>query len=296
MYCKNKMKSRFFLLFFVFVFLSLEFLSAGFPTTIIVNTAPNYSVMARVYNPGETLAHLESIYGSADENGVVIMTFEISEDQYELAMWLKDPDTGNYDLRYKRFEEVYITGHDFEINFYPGWYPLDQIENTDNSNETEEISNETEEVLNETINETSSLVDEQINGSLKKEKVTALSISDGTLFSNKRFFYYVGGIIVLVVIIIFFFKYRKYRKNNPREPKQVKVVKLSEMKGQQEQGKNDIPAQIEKIQEAKKMIQEAEEQIKKIQNPNMEKIEAAKKKLIEDQKDLMRLREEAKKE
>ena len=274
-----------------FAIFFLGFLSADISTTAVINTAPNYSILMRIYEIGGTQPITDSIYTASDGNGKSIVSFESPADEFEIEMWLKDPETGTYNLRHKRFEESFFAGVDFELDFYPSWYPIEQIEKARNS---EPLSNQTEEVLNETTETANETVEENVSAT---ETVTAHSISDSAFFRNKNVFYYIGGIIILAGLIILFFKYRKYRKLNPREPKKVKVVKLSEMKKDSDESSpksgNDIKAQEEKIEAAKKMIQEAEDEIKKIKNPNRDKIEAAKKKLIEDQKELMRLREEA---
>ncbi len=298
------MKKRLVLFSLLFGIVLINFLSA-ISTNIVVNTAPNYSIMARVYEVGGTQPVTDSVYVTSNEKGVSIINFELSIDDYDLEMWLRDPTTGSYNLRHERFEESYPAGVDFEMNFYPDWYPIEDIEKI---NSGESLSNETTAV-NETVvqspviladaeNETvdvpedTTLINET---SSKKGILTALSISDGTLFKNKNFFYYVAGIIVLAALFIFFFKYRKYRKENPREYKSVKVVKLSELKNPPQQyNAGDIKNQEDKIEQAKKMIQEAEGELKRLKSPNVDKIEQAKRKLIEDEKELMRLRRESK--
>lgn len=291
------------LIFLAFAIISINFISADIATTVVVNTAPNYSLMARFFYPGETLDYLEGIYTTSDANGVAILTFDLAEDQYEMALWLKDPDTGNYDLRYKRYDEIFNSGQDFTINFYPEWYHIDDYADIDivqPNVTTETATQNTSEIYNQTVNETipADTNMQQNNESSKRERVTALSISDGQISVTPKFFYYVGGIIILTAIVFFSFRYRRYLKNNPKQPKEIRTVKLSELQQQQREIQREnsgslIKEQEEKIQQARNMIREAEEELKRARNPSEDRIEAAKRKLIEDEKELMRLRREA---
>lgn len=288
----------------LFLFVIISFASASIPTTIVINTAPNHSLMIRMYNPG-TVEVLESMYKNSDEMGKLIISFDSPADEYDLEMWLKNPSTNTYDSDYahERFEETFTAGEGAELNLYPEWYHLDEFENLTKTNTAEVYANatagvETNETIqnnstNETIEIPETIASTENKNNKTKEKVTALSISDGKVSISGNILYYVGGIIVLAVLIIIFLRWNRKRNQYPREPKPVKVVKLSEITQQVRKDDNEIKSQEDKIEAAKKMIRDAEEQIKRARNPNYDRIEAAKRKLIEDERELMRLRREA---
>lgn len=274
------MKKRLVLFSLLFGIFLLSFISAV-STTVNVHTAPNFTVNAFFTDPNsDAYSTIKRMDINSSSSGLAVFTFDTTKTEFEVKLNLRKDGETHYSVLY---DEIFQTGGVIELDFYPKWSPEPVV-----VNETADIpENGTLDALENTtlINETSS----------KKGILTALSISDGTLFKNKNFFYYVAGIIILAALFIFFFKYRKYRKENPREYKSVKVVKLSELKNPPQQySAGDIKNQEDKIEQAKKMIQEAEDELKRLKNPNVDKIEQAKRKLIEDEKELMRLRRESK--
>lgn len=286
-YFTCKMVKTRLVVFFAFAILSMGFLSAV-TTTVNVHAPVNFTVNAFFTDPStNAYSVIEMMNEDTGSNGLAVLTLDTSKSEFELKLNLrKDGET-----HYSEDFGVFPTGGIIDLDFYPRWSPKPEV-----VGETESVNESSEEIVNETIEEIVEVDNETGINETSSEKLTAHSISDSAFFKGNNIFYYVGGLIVLAALIILFFKYRKYRKHNPREPKKVKVVKLSEMKEIQEKSNDSIKEQEEKIEAAKKMIEEAEGQIKKMKNQNNDKIEAAKRKLIEDQKELMRLREEAKKE
>lgn len=268
--------------FFALAILSLGSLNAV-TTTVNVHAPVNFTVNAFFTDPDSSAySVIQTINENTGDKGLAVLVLETSKDDFELKLNLRKDGETHYSEEYG----IFSTGGIIDLDFYPRWSPKPEVTNEIENETVEEIVNETLEVAeagNETVDEISS------------EKLTAHSISDSAFFRGNNIFYYLGGLIVLAGLIVLLFKYRKYRKHNPLEPKKVKVVKLSEMKEMQNKSNDNIKEQEDKIEEAKRMIEEAEEQIKKMKNKNNDKIEAAKRKLIEDQKELMRLREEAEK-
>jgi len=251
------------------------------PTSIKVNTVPDFNVTVSIR---DTSGYYHFQTKDSGEDGSVLIGFEIESSSYDLiSMTLKRAGQSEV-THFKRFEdESYITGEFVERDFYPSWYTPPETEQgneTETSNETTEMNSTTNETLEGTENVTAT------NG---EQKLTAFSISDGEVKINGRILLYTLGIIVLVVLIILFIR---WEKRKPKKEKKIKVTKLSEVK---QKNDDDIKAQEEKIENAKKMLQEAQEELKKLKDPSLNKIEQAKKKLIEDQKELLRLRNEAKK-
>ena len=284
----------------IFIFFSVVLLlglTSALSTTVVVNTAPNYSVMASLYKPGESYPSIESFYENSNENGRTVFTFDISESQYNLYLALKDPTTGDYNLKNKRFDEVFNSGQDIEMNFYPEWYHLEDglatpgnqpsISNISNNSAVSENTSSSNVTSANEINTTK--VQNTSNGSASgiNKDVTALSVSEGNVSTNSSVLYYAGGIVVLVVIIFLLWKWRKSR---PQEQKEIKVKKLSELRQEQNQ---DLKQQETKVEETRRMLREEEERLKRLRNPNEARIEEAKRKLIEDEKELMRLRRES---
>jgi hypothetical protein len=266
-------------------------------TTIIVNTAPNFTVNA-FFTEANSGAYsvIEMMNENSTSDGKAIFVLVTSKPEFELKLNLKKDGETHYSDDFDG--ESFPTGETIELDFYPKWYPKPQpkTENqTTESNETETISEET--VLNETVDEViqqnledNSEIENNSEVKNSKEKVTALSISDGTISINGKTLAYAGGIIVLALILFLFIR---WEMKKPKREKTIKVTKLSEIQQQKQEDTNDIKTQEEKINQAKKMIKDAEEQINKLKNPNMTKIEEAKRKLIEDEKELIRLRRES---
>jgi hypothetical protein len=273
-------------LFVLILVLSLVSVSAiEMETLIKVNTAPNFNVTVAIKDTNDYY-HFQT--EDSGKEGFVKIFFEVETLEYELSTISikREPDTEP--AYFVRFDETYQAGQTQEIDFYPKWSPKPLSENdtlnTTNETSTLETNNSSED-LNETLNETVEQSPEKLN---PEHKVTAFSITGGVISVSGRILYYVGGIVVLIIFLVFFIK---WEKNRPKKEKKIKITKLSEI---HEAKTEDIKKQEERIAEAKRMIQEAETEIKKIRNPNMNKIEQAKRKLIEDQRELMKLREEAK--
>lgn len=267
-------------------------------TTVIVNAPPNFTVNAFFTDANsEAYSVIEMMNENSGSDGKAIFIFTTSKLEFRLKLNLKKDGETHYSDNFGG--ESFQTGEAIELDFYPKWYPKPQpkTENqTTGSNVTNEtlseetISNETaEEVIQQNL-ENNSEIENSSEVKTSKEKVTALSVSDGTISINGKTLAYTGGIIVLALILFFFIR---WEMKKPKQEKKIKVTKLSEIQQQKQEDSDDIKKQEEKIDEAKRMINEAEERINKLKNPNMTKIEEAKRKLIEDEKELIRLRRES---
>lgn len=267
-------------------------MASAMSTTLVINTAPNYSLMVGLYEPGISYPAIQSIYEKSNEYGRTVITFDISPDQYELVLALKDPSTGDYNLKNKRLNYTFNTGEDVEVNFYPSWYHIDDGLADEGNSELLAPSEEntTDAAIPTTENTTEEITSAENtteNYSVKTTKdVTAFSISEGTVSINRSALYYAGGLIVPIILIILVIRWKKMK---PKKEEKIKVKKLSELKQEQNE---DLKDQELKVREAREALREEEERLKKLRNPNADRIEEAKRKLIEDEKELMRLRRE----
>lgn len=278
------MRSRNYFFILVLV-LSLTFVSSmKLDTTIKVDTAPNFNVTISIK---DTAGYYHFATKDSGADGSVLLGFTLETSSYELATFTLKRFGDDDPAYFKRFDdEPYSTGDFVELEIYPKWYTPPEPENetlvTIPENNTSE--NTTQEIaLNET--ETTNVTSPKN----KDHKLTAFSVSDGELRINGRVLLYALGLIFIGIFILLFIR---WERKKPKQEKKIKITKLSEFQQINNEG---IKQQEDKIEQAKKMLQQAQEELKKLKDPNMNKIEQAKKKLIEDQKELMKLREEAKK-
>lgn len=282
-----------FLLLFVLAIMCANFVNA-YEVTVQINTVPNFTVNAFfIETRTDAFSAIAIVNEETGKDGIAIMNFSTNKNEFEVKLNLKKDGETFYSVKYN---ETFSSSQGLiELDFYPKWY---QPKNTTNTTVTTQITAVNESESNQTLNETLEVsTEDSINETSSKGRMTVFSVFDSEGKMNTTLFYYIGGIIILAALIIIFFKYRKYKRNNPQEPKQVKTIKLSELQQQQRfqtnENENKIRSQEEKISQAKNMIKEAEDELKRMRDPNINKIEAAKRKLIEDERELMRLRRES---
>ncbi len=264
-------------------------------TSVTVHTVPGYKAMIRFLNPDyEYSSVLESFHYTANTNGDIIFTYETSRDDFDMDIWLtlEGEKMGN-----KRFDETFDTGFAIDVEFYPSWYtpPVKETPEVNGTNETEEavvetIATETEEAIEEVTQI------EEVKAD--KERVTAFSVQDGKVAISPKGFLYIFGLVILAILIFIGIKHthhiekkiKEVKEGRGSKKKEIKIRKMSEM-NKNKSGR--LKDQEEKIEKAKEMIEEAQEEINKMKNPNQNKIDEIKKRLIEDEKELMRLRKDA---
>lgn len=301
---------------FLFLFISLALLGAvsAIDTPVTIKTVPNYNMKIAFLVPDSVYGLLGDglVYATADSTGQAKVTFSTSRENFEVKIWLKyDGET----IMIKRFDEVYDSGVPLELELYPAWYtpPVKETETTNETEETETVNEtnatvsgttastteESEETPKEETQETTPIE----NVKVEKEKVTAFSVQDGKVSISAKGFLYLLGLVVLAVLIFLGIKHSHHVEKKLKEmggnkkKKEIKVKKMSEMQNQQQQqnmSKSErLKSQEEKIENAKKMIEEAQEEINKMKNPRQDKIDEIKRKLVEDEKELIRLRRES---
>jgi len=217
--------------------------------------------------------------GNTDVYGDIKYDFEITEDEFNLMVFVKREGE---DTIMKKFldnpsgEIVYleVAPKNFELVETPGF------------EEGIAIVEEIEEIVNDTINETESVEEEN---SISVETGFSVFGEEGVL--SKRNFIIFGGFLLLIVIVGFIVANIKHKRN--ASPKEIKIKKLSELQKEKEENLDDKKDDIEDykkiVEDAERKITEAQEDIKKIKNEG--KIKEMKKKIIEDEAELIKLRE-----
>ncbi len=268
-------------------------------TEIKINTLSNHTLNLQFLNQNPPPISFESITNNSGESGEFSYVFSNSATSFDLSVFLIKE---NKKILYERFEDI-ISGKIVVITFIPGVVEIDkdyqevQISETQNQTEENEIiesnvTNETSELENMS-NESSSKITGEVSSEteswfFKFFKLIGLATSEESDSSSINGVYYAVGIIVLLFLAYFIIK-----KTRNKTPKKIKIRKLSEM--QEEKKKTVLDSSTTSgykkiIEEDEKKIREAQEEIAKLKKED--RIKAAKQKLIEDEKELMRLREE----
>jgi len=274
-------------IFFIFLLvLSVIGFASAINTTINIQTYASHTIFVTpLKTTGEYQVISQPVSGFTSVYGEKQVILDVNEIFHIYVLVKKGENT----VYFKKFnEQTYEAGGIYNLTVLPSGV------NPPKKPEIIEIASLPEDESNETINETNS-TNQTDNKTTESENITTEKQEKITGFAAKEIkltgktLLYTGGTIVILIILSFLSRYLiKFKK---KKPKEIKIKKLSEV---HEEKKNQVEDQIKKIEEAKKMIQDAEHEIKRIRNPNYDRIEAAKRKLIEDQKELMRLRNEAK--
>ena len=255
------------IIFSLLVLIFLVQVISAIDTEITIKTLPDHDVNINFLNPspGEGNINFESFHENSGESGNISFVFSSNEVKFDItAFVMKSTEK----IVYKRFDDN-TAGESLYLTLFP--------EGSEIIRNFEAVTNQTLEensTINETLEENETETEIEITGS-------AIFGEEG-IFSKKATYYVIGAIILLGIGAFVFFKLKEKQKT----PKEVKIKKLSEL---QTEKKEKLGNKEEIIEDAEKKIKEAQEDIRKIKNED--KIKEAKKKLIEDEKQLMRLRE-----
>ncbi len=278
-------------------FLLMQIVSAV-DTEIKVKTLPDHEVQLTILYAASSSSVLESFKNNSDEYGDITFVYSSDKAKFGLILFVKKDGEK---IVFKKYTENFIVGTPVYLELAPAWFEF--IETP--------VENVSEESLNETIGNITSDENESevfMESEEASEVVSTTSqqtyvqLAGSAIFGDKGFFtkktiYYTIGILVL---LIGFFAIKTMRKkldtkegiNTTGVPR--KILEKNFNKGQK---LNDFGAEKkEKIKDNKEIIEDAEEKIKEAQEDirkikNQDKIKQAKKKIIEDEKELMRLRE-----
>ncbi len=251
-------------------------------TEVKIKTVPLAEVQIVVYDADiEEFTLLDRYTGNSDKYGDISKVFDISDETFHLKLFVKKD--GESLIAGEKFLDnpsgglVYleVAPKNFELIMTPGF------------EEGIAIVEEIEEIVNDTINETESL--EEDENSIGVETGFSVFGEEGVL--SKKNFFYLGGFLLLIIIVGFIVASIKHKRN--ASPKEIKIKKLSELQKEKEENldekKEDIGDYKKIVEDAERKIAEAQADIKKIKNE--EKIKEMKKKIIEDEAELIKLRE-----
>ena len=276
----------------VLLVLSVIGFASAVQTTINIQTYPSHTVYVTPIEPTDGFEAMSApVSGFTSVYGKKQIILDLDENYFHLYIVVKDGDERVY---YKKFEDqTYELGGIYNLVVLPpGVEPVKKPNVTNIIVETENVSEENSSNQTETNTTEENITDEQNTNettSPENQDVITGFASKEIKFTGKTLLYALGIIVLLAILFVAYRYVRRFNKANPPK-KEIKIRKLSEV---HEEKKGQVDEQIKKIEEAKRMIQDAEHEIRRIKNPNFDKIEAAKKKLIEDQKELMKLRNEA---
>jgi flagellar biosynthesis/type III secretory pathway M-ring protein FliF/YscJ len=257
------------LIFSLLVVLFLVQVVSAVDTGIIINTLPNHNVTISVLHPDYVYSLIESFEKNSGPLGKVLVTLSSDVETFDIAVWVRK---GNQVVLYEKFKEGYASGTPLVLEMYPEGY---LVENETNNTSSEENST----IINETLEENLTMSEVEENEQEKDSKLTGSMIFWEGESLPKKAAYYGIGIIVLSLVGFLCIKILKKRKKGLESQKPEK----------KQDEKKEVKDNEKLIEDAEKKIKEAQEDIRKIKNED--KINEAKRKIIEDEKELMRLRE-----
>ena len=282
---------------FIIVFILAGFISfaTAADTVIKINTLSNHKLNLQFLNPEPPPIAFGTITVDSGDSGVVDYVFSNSSDIFDLSVFLLG-DGGT--ILHERFNGI-DAGKTVVIDFVPGVVDIDKdyheetveaaetgtVTETSNAtaeNETSVTEPEVNDTQEEVAPENENVSDNNQGGISRFFSLIGFASSgdnEGTGFSGTKTFYYAGGAFLLGIALFFVSKPVARKLKNSREAK-----------------KEAIKAKEETLEDAKRKLKEMQEKVDEMTHEKDDKIKAAKQKLVEDEKELMRLRGEVKKE
>jgi len=254
-------KVRLFYIFILLLFLFIVQVSA-INTEIKIKTLPYHEVQVAVAKPmSSTFESWGNFKNYSDQYGDASFIFSSDKYAFDLIVFIKKDNEKI--MTPQKFLESFPAGEPIYLEIAPAGFEF-----------IETPGEVIEEVENETIIE-ENVVEPEVTGSAV--------FGEGGILSKKVIIYVIGTIILLGIgafVII------KIIKKKPKTSKDIKIKKLSEL---QDEKKEKVQDKEGIIEDAEKKIKEAQEDIRKIRSED--KIKEARQKIIEDEKELMRLRQ-----
>jgi len=256
-------KVKLFYIFILLVLLSVVQVSA-IDTEIKIKTLPFHEVQVAVAKPmSSTFESWGNFKNYSDQYGDVSFVFSSDKYTFDLIVYIKKDNEKI--MPAQRFLENFPVGDPIYLEIAPAGFEF-----------IETPGEVIEEVENETIIEENE-IEPEVTGS-------AIRIFGEEGIFSKKITYYIIGIIILLGVGAFVII--KIIKKRPKTSKDIKIKKLSELQDEKKEKLQDKEGIIE---DAEKKIKEAQEDIRKIRNEG--KIKEARQKLIDDEKELVKLRE-----
>ena len=234
---------------------------------IKIKTMPEHEVQTIVLESesitSEVLARFKD---TSDKYGDVFFTYSKGVDFGAIMIYVKKD---NEIKCQQKFTGEEIEANPVYLELAPNWFDFIATPVNETLNKT--LDNST--IINNTTNEVPELEN--------KATETGSAVFGETGFLSKKTLYFTLGVVVLLIGFLSVGLIRKKLR-----PRGIKITKLSEVEAEKKEKVKDKQGLIE---EAEQKIKEAQEDIRKIRNED--KIKQAKNKIIEDEKELMRLRE-----
>jgi hypothetical protein len=282
-FIESKMRGK---LIFSFVFL-LFLLQGAFAITteITMKSLANADIKIIILQEGEQPGLIERIDVKTDKYGDAIISFSTDEATYRLAtsIYIEERLILEGDTM-----AGLIPGEKVYVEILPeGFLPLQNPAKINNAvNETEEVNN----------NATGSITGDAINNESSEENSTgnaALKITLPARIELNRW-------AILVVICLIFgvagvFGLKRKKKGPFKKKPEIKIVKLSEKKERAEKEEKEHKAN--RIEEAEKKLEALQKEIKELReekekSPKQIEMDKIKQRMIEDEKKLIKLRQE----
>jgi len=236
---------------FLLCFLLVMPLVLAIDTEVTIKTMPYREVQVAASKAGSTYQLLQRFSEQADEYGDVLFTFNFTNTQYNLYIYIKEEQTtvasdkiDGLTTGESQYFEIATPG--FEFIETPGG---SETNIKTNETETNEISETSEETEGAEINET------EVTSEETEANESTISAVAGSVVSsikkNKSIWIYVGVGFVVMGGIIFFLMHRKKSSSGP-----IRVTKFSDMGG----GRKD------NLDGVKKKLKDTEEEVDRLRH------------------------------
>lgn len=253
-------------LFFLLLFIQCV---SSTKTNIQVKTVPFYEVQLTIIDSSNNV--IERFRNYSDEYGDILFSFDTSKPVFNLILCLKKD--GKTIKRPQKFLENYLTGTDLYFEFIPSGFQIIETPLPE-----PEINGTNETIL--------PVVNETVSDDLEEKSTISLLSGYAILGSEKilKYKFYIFGFVAFIFLVFLVFKAKNFVKFE-RPKKEIRVKKLSELKKEKEESVQ----KSKELQEAEKRLKEVQREINSLKNKD--KINNLKRKIVEEQQELMKLRE-----
>lgn len=281
---------------FVVVLLGLSSISA-LDTKIKITTYADHDLNINFLIPPPNIELLESYTLSSGSDGTIEFTFPAGAQNFDItAFVLKDGQK----IVYEKFEDN-VPGESLHLTLYPGKSTIvKNFEETEATNDTEPQTNKTNETVALTIENTSVTTENDSGEAAPGLTGFATTNEESSSFLSRGMLYAIIGFLFIGIVIFGMLKTLTIKKQQARiegreeekEEKKIKVKKLSEkLKEIKEEKKDSDRSEYQKvIEEAEEKIKKAQAEINRLKNKG--KIEEIKKRMDADKEELERLTKE----
>jgi len=290
------------LILILLTFIFLVQVVSAVDTKIKIKTLPAHDIIATAFDNsgGGFIALTDGLFkGTTDANGEVNFVFKTERLDFNLIIYVKKDGENIKAAGVTNPERIlaHETGKDLIVEIYPDWYTPKEVEPEVNDTDP----NETGIVEIPLGGETEVVLDAETGGgeleAENKDSITGKSIFGDEGIISTSIIYYILIIFGLLAVIFVTARLTQHQMLK-KGPGNIKVIKLSEMKKVKDEKLDKYKKIIEdaenQIKEAKEEIQKAREESEKPKPKHKEKIDEMKKKIEEYEKEIIKLRQEDK--